>query len=110
MSDPQGTPANDPWAPQSPSQQNPAQGSVPSTPQVPQAAEAAQPAQQPWGAPQAPAQPQQPWGAAPQACSSMAGSPRTGRNRVDRCPARYYSPASSHRWRDPDRRFPGGSR
>lgn len=71
MSDPQGTPANDPWAPQSPSQQNPAQGSVPSTPQVPQAAEAAQPAQQPWGAPQAPAQPeqaqpQQPWGA-PQA-------------------------------------------
>ena len=71
MSDPQGTPANDPWAPQSPSQQNPAQGSVPSAPQVPQAAEAAQPAQQPWGAPQAPAQPeqaqpQQPWGA-PQA-------------------------------------------
>ena len=76
MSDPQGTPANDPWAPQSPSQQNPAQGSVPSTPQVPQAAEAAQPAQQPWGAPQAPAQPeqaqpQQPWGA-PQAQPQQA--------------------------------------
>ena len=79
MSDPQGTPANDPWAPQSPSQQNPAQGSVPSTPQVPQAAEAAQPAQQPWGAPQAPAQPeqaqpQQPWGA-PQAQPAQPEQP-----------------------------------
>lgn len=80
MSDPQGTPAHDPWAPQASSQQNPAEGSLPTTPQVPQtpqvpeaAAEAPQPAQQPWGAPQAqpqqaqPAQPaQQPW-AAPQA-------------------------------------------
>ena len=79
MSDPQGTPANDPWAPQSPSQQNPAQGSVPSTPQVPQAAEAAQPAQQPWGAPQAPAQPeqaqpQQPWDA-PQAQPAQPQQP-----------------------------------
>ena len=98
MSDPQGTPANDPWAPQSPSQQNPAQGSVPSTPQVPQAAEAAQPAQpqQPWGAPQAPAQPeqaqpqqpwgapqpqpqpQQPWGAAPQPAAAWQGAQGQG--------------------------------
>ena len=76
MSDPQGTPANDPWAPQSPSQQNPAQGSVPSTPQVPQAAEAAQPAQQPWGAPQA--QPQQQWGAAPQPAAAWQGAQGQG--------------------------------
>ena len=80
MSDPQGTPANDPWAPQASSQQNPAEGSLPTTPQVPQtpqvpepAAEAPQPTQQPWGAPQAqPAQPaQQPW-AAPQAQPQQA--------------------------------------
>lgn len=81
MSDPQGAPTNDPWAPQSSSSQNPSQGSVPSTPQVPQTPQAQQPwgapeqpaqqaqpqqAQQPWGAPQQPAQPQQaqqPWGA-----------------------------------------------
>ena len=62
MSDPQGAPTNDPWAPQSSSSQNPSQGSVPSTPQVPQTPQA----QQPWGAPEQPAQPeqgQQPWGA-----------------------------------------------
>ena len=62
MSDPQGVPTNDPWAPQSSSSQNPSQGSVPSTPQVPQTPQA----QQPWGAPEQPAQPQQaqqPWGA-----------------------------------------------
>ena len=75
MSDPQGAPTNDPWAPQSSSSQNPSQGSVPSTPQVPQTPQAQQPwgapeqpaqpqqAQQPWGAPEQPAQPQQPWGA-----------------------------------------------
>lgn len=81
MSDPQGAPTNDPWAPQSSSSQNPSQGSVPSTPQVPQTPQAQQPwgapeqpaqpaqpaqpqqAQQPWGAPQQPEQPQQPWGA-----------------------------------------------
>ena len=62
MSDPQGAPTNDPWAPQSSSSQNSPQGSVPSTPQVPQTPQA----QQPWGAPEQPAQPaqpQQPWGA-----------------------------------------------
>ena len=75
MSDPQGAPTNDPWAPQSSSSQNSPQGSVPSTPQVPQTPQAQQPwgapeqpaqpqqAQQPWGAPEQPAQPQQPWGA-----------------------------------------------
>ena len=75
MSDPQGAPTNDPWAPQSSSSQNPSQGSAPSTPQVPQTPQAQQPwgapeqpaqpqqAQQPWGAPEQPAQPQQPWGA-----------------------------------------------
>ena len=77
MSDPQGAPTNDPWAPQSSSSQNPSQGSVPSTPQVPQTPQAQQPwgapeqpaqpaqpqqGQQPWGAPQQPAQPAQPWG------------------------------------------------
>ena len=103
MSDPQGAPTNDPWAPQSSSSQNPSQGSVPSTPQTPQAqqpwgapeqpAQPAQPqqpwgapeqpaqpqqAQQPWGAPQHPAQPQQQWGAAPQPDAAWQGTQTQG--------------------------------
>ena len=91
MSDPQGAPTNDPWAPQSSSSQNPSQGSVPSTPQVPQTPQAQQPwgapeqpaqpaqpqqAQQPWGAPEQPAQPQQgqqPWGAPEQPAQPQQG-------------------------------------
>ena len=72
MSDPQGAPTNDPWAPQSSSSQNPSQGSVPSTPQVPQTPQA----QQPWGAPEQPAQPeqgQQPWGAPEQPAQPEQG-------------------------------------
>ena len=75
MSDPQGAPTNDPWAPQSSSSQNPSQGSVPSTPQVPQTPQA----QQPWGAPEQPAQPaqpqqaQQPWGAPEQPAQPQQG-------------------------------------
>ena len=96
MSDPQGAPTNDPWAPQSSSSQNPSQGSVPSTPQVPQTPQAQQPwgapeqpaqpaqpqqAQQPWGAPEQPAQPaqpqqaQQPWGAPEQPAQQPWGAP-----------------------------------
>lgn len=100
MSDPQGAPTNDPWAPQSSSSQNPSQGSVPSTPQVPQTPQAQQPwgapeqpaqpqqaqqpwgapeqAQQPWGAPQQPAQPQQQWGAAPQPDAAWQGTQAQG--------------------------------
>lgn len=106
MSDPQGAPTNDPWAPQSSSSQNPSQGSVPSTPQVPQTPQAQQPwgapeqpaqpeqaqqpwgapeqpaqpqqAQQPWGAPQQPAQPQQQWGAAPQPDAAWQGTQTQG--------------------------------
>ena len=106
MSDPQGAPTNDPWAPQSSSSQNPSQGSVPSTPQVPQTPQAqqhwgapeqpAQPAQpqqpwgapeqpaqpqqaqQPWGAPEQPAQPQQQWGAAPQPDAAWQGTQTQG--------------------------------
>ena len=103
MSDPQGAPTNDPWAPQSSSSQNPSQGSVPSTPQVPQTPQAQQPwgapeqpaqpqqAQQPWGAPEQPAQPQQPqqpwgapeqpqqqWGAAPQPDAAWQGTQTQG--------------------------------
>ena len=90
MSDPQGAPTNDPWAPQSSSSQNPAQGSVPSTPQVPQTPQAQQPwgapeqpaqpqqAQQPWGAPEQPAQPQQQWGAAPQPDAAWQGTQTQG--------------------------------
>ena len=74
MSDPQGAPTNDPWAPQSSSSQNPAQGSVPSTPQVPQTPQA----QQPWGAPEQPAQPQQQWGAAPQPDAAWQGTQTQG--------------------------------
>lgn len=75
MSDPQGAPTNDPWAPQSSSSQNPSQGSVPSTPQVPQTPQA----QQPWGAPEQPAQPaqpqqaQQPWGTPEQPAQPQQG-------------------------------------
>lgn len=75
MSDPQGAPTNDPWAPQSSSSQNPSQGSVPSIPQVPQTPQA----QQPWGAPEQPAQPaqpqqaQQPWGAPEQPAQPQQG-------------------------------------
>ena len=87
MSDPQGAPTNDPWAPQSSSSQNPSQGSVPSTPQVPQTPQAQQPwgapeqpaqpqqAQQPWGAPE---QPQQQWGAAPQPDAAWQGTQTQG--------------------------------
>ena len=106
MSDPQGAPTNDPWAPQSSSSQNPPQGSVPSTPQVPQTPQAQQPwgapeqpaqpaqpqqpwgapeqpaqpqqAQQPWGAPEQPAQPQQQWGAAPQPDAAWQGTQTQG--------------------------------
>jgi len=90
MSDPQGAPTNDPWAPQSSSSQNPSQGSVPSTPQVPQTPQAQQPwgapeqpaqpqqAQQPWGAPEQPAQPQQQWGAAPQPDAAWQGTQAQG--------------------------------
>ena len=90
MSDPQGVPTNDPWAPQSSSSQNPSQGSVPSTPQVPQTPQAQQPwgapeqpaqpqqAQQPWGAPEQPAQPQQQWGAAPQPDAAWQGTQTQG--------------------------------
>ena len=106
MSDPQGAPTNDPWAPQSSSSQNPSQGSVPSTPQVPQTPQAQQPwgapeqpaqpqqaqqpwgapeqpaqpqqAQQPWGAPEQPAQPQQQWGAAPQPDATWQGTQTQG--------------------------------
>ena len=103
MSDPQGAPTNDPWAPQSSSSQNPYQGSVPSTPQAPQAQQPwgapeqpaqpqqaqqpwgapeqpAQPqqAQQPWGAPEQPAQPQQQWGAAPQPDAAWQGTQTQG--------------------------------
>ena len=106
MSDPQGAPTNDPWAPQSSSSQNPSQGSVPSTPQVPQTPQAQQPwgapeqpaqpaqpqqpwgapeqpaqpqqAQQPWGAPEQPAQPQQQWGAAPQPDAAWKGTQTQG--------------------------------
>ena len=103
MSDPQGAPTNDPWAPQSSSSQNPYQGSVPSTPQTPQAQQPwgapeqpaqpqqaqqpwgapeqpAQPqqAQQPWGAPEQPAQPQQQWGAAPQPDAAWQGTQTQG--------------------------------
>ena len=90
MSDPQGAPTNDPWAPQSSSSQNPSQGSVPSTPQVPQTPQAQQPwgapeqpaqpqqGQQPWGAPQQPAQPQQQWGAAPQPDAAWQGTQTQG--------------------------------
>ena len=87
MSDPQGAPTNDPWAPQSSSSQNPYQGSVPSTPQTPQAQQPwgapeqpAQPqqAQQPWGAPEQPAQPQQQWGAAPQPDAAWQGTQAQG--------------------------------
>lgn len=103
MSDPQGAPTNDPWAPQSSSSQNPSQGSVPSTPQVPQTPQAQQPwgapeqpaqpaqPQQPWGAPEQPAQPQQPqqpwgapeqpqqqWGAAPQPDAAWQGTQTQG--------------------------------
>ena len=90
MSDPQGAPTNDPWAPQSSSSQNPSQGSVPSTPQVPQTPQAQQPwgapeqpaqpqqAQQPWGAPEQPAQPQQQWGAAPQPDAAWQGTQTQG--------------------------------
>ena len=106
MSDPQGAPTNDPWAPQSSSSQNPSQGSVPSTPQVPQTPQAQQPwgapeqpaqpqqaqqpwgapeqpaqpqqAQQPWGAPEQPAQPQQQWGAAPQPEAAWQGTQTQG--------------------------------
>ena len=74
MSDPQGVPTNDPWAPQSSSSQNPSQGSVPSTPQVPQTPQA----QQPWGAPEQPAQPQQQWGAAPQPDAAWQGTQTQG--------------------------------
>lgn len=88
MSDPQGAPTNDPWAPQSSSSQNPSQGSVPSTPQVPQTPQAQQPwgapeqpahpqqAQQPWGAPEQPAQPQQPWGAPEQPQQQWGAAPQ----------------------------------
>ena len=75
MSDPQGAPTNDPWAPQSSSSQNPSQGSVPSTPQVPQTPQA----QQPWGAPEQPAQPQQaqqPWGAPEQPQQQWGATPQ----------------------------------
>ena len=87
MSDPQGAPTNDPWAPQSSSSQNSPQGSVPSTPQVPQTPQAQQPwgapeqpaqpqqAQQPWGAPE---QPQQQWGAAPQPDAAWQGTQTQG--------------------------------
>ena len=106
MSDPQGVPTNDPWAPQSSSSQNPSQGSVPSSPQVPQTPQAQQPwgapeqpaqpqqaqqpwgapeqpaqpqqAQQPWGAPEQPAQPQQQWGAAPQPDAAWQGTQTQG--------------------------------
>ena len=106
MSDPQGAPTNDPWAPQSSSSQNPSQGSVPSTPQVPQTPQAQQPwgapeqpaqpaqpqqpwgapeqpaqpqqAQQPWGAPEQPAQSQQQWGAAPQPDAAWQGTQTQG--------------------------------
>ena len=106
MSDPQGAPTNDPWAPQSSSSQNPPQGSVPSTPQVPQTPQAQQPwgapeqpaqpaqpqqpwgapeqpaqpqqAQQPWGAPEQAAQPQQQWGAAPQPDAAWQGTQTQG--------------------------------
>ena len=106
MSDPQGAPTNDPWAPQSSSSLNPSQGSVPSTPQVPQTPQAQQPwgapeqpaqpqqaqqpwgapeqpaqpqqAQQPWGAPEQPAQPQQQWGAAPQPDAAWQGTQTQG--------------------------------
>jgi len=106
MSDPQGAPTNDPWAPQSSSSQNPPQGSVPSTPQVPQTPQAQQPwgapeqpaqpaqpqqpwgapeqpaqpqqAQQPWGAPEQPAQSQQQWGAAPQPDAAWQGTQTQG--------------------------------
>ena len=104
MSDPQGAPTNDPWAPQSSSSQNPSQGSVPSTPQLPQTPQAQQPwgapeqpaqpaqpqqaqqpwgapeqpAQQPWGAPEQPAQPQQQWGAAPQPDAAWQGTQTQG--------------------------------
>ena len=90
MSDPQGAPTNDPWAPQSSSSQNSPQGSVPSTPQVPQTPQAQQPwgapeqpaqpqqAQQPWGAPEQPAQPQQQWGAAPQPDAAWQGTQAQG--------------------------------
>ena len=90
MSDPQGAPTNDPWAPQSSSSQNPSQGSVPSTPQVPQTPQAQQPwgapeqpaqpqqSQQPWGAPEQPAQPQQQWGAAPQPDAAWQGTQTQG--------------------------------
>ena len=106
MSDPQGAPTNDPWAPQSSSSQSPSQGSVPSTPQVPQTPQAQQPwgapeqpaqpaqpqqpwgapeqpaqpqqAQQPWGAPEQPAQPQQQWGAAPQPDAAWQGTQTQG--------------------------------
>ena len=90
MSDPQGAPTNDPWAPQSSSSQNSPQGSVPSTPQVPQTPQAQQPwgapeqpaqpqqAQQPWGAPEQPAQPQQQWGAAPQPDAAWQGTQTQG--------------------------------
>ena len=74
MSDPQGAPTNDPWAPQSSSSLNPSQGSVPSTPQVPQTPQA----QQPWGAPEQPAQPQQQWGAAPQPDAAWQGTQTQG--------------------------------
>ena len=74
MSDPQGAPTNDPWAPQSSSSQNPPQGSVPSTPQVPQTPQA----QQPWGAPEQPAQPQHQWGAAPQPDAAWQGTQTQG--------------------------------
>ncbi len=106
MSDPQGAPTNDPWAPESSSSQNSPQGSVPSTPQVPQTPQAQQPwgapeqpaqpqqaqqpwgapeqpaqpqqAQQPWGAPEQPAQPQQQWGAAPQPDAAWQGTQAQG--------------------------------
>ena len=93
MSDPQGAPTNDPWAPQSSSSQNSPQGSVPSTPQVPQTPQAQQPwgapeqpaqpaqpqqGQQPWGAPQQPAQPQQQWGATPQPDAAWQGTQTQG--------------------------------
>ena len=106
MSDPQGAPTNDPWAPQSSSSQNPSQGSVPSTPQVPQTPQPQQPwgapeqpaqpqqaqqpwgapeqpaqqaqPQQPWGAPEQPAQPQQQWGAAPQPDAAWQGTQTQG--------------------------------
>ena len=90
MSDPQGAPTNDPWAPQPSSSQNPSQGSVPSTPQVPQTPQAQQPwgapeqpaqpqqGQQPWGAPEQPAQPQQHWGATPQPDAAWQGTQTQG--------------------------------